>query len=155
MTGIDSASPRLPALDLDSGGCALSVDLSVFSTEAVLRAAYKLTDRCHLFVEGESAAGGRLVVTFRVKATGADLTEVVGEFSNELIDQQIREQLAREAGPVREILVAQAFAEGNLLDPDREEGDFVADPKGIGRLRGRGPHASVEPGTGEPTGEPG
>jgi len=144
VNGLEAASPRIPTPDPDTGALGLAVDLSVFSQEAVLRTAYKLTDRCYLFVEREATAGGRLVVTFRSKADGTALQDLVGEFSNELIDQQLREQLAREAGPIREILVAQAFAEGNLLDPQRDEGDYVADPKGIGGLRGRGPLAAVE-----------
>jgi len=144
VTGLESALPRLPGRDPESGAFALSVDLSIFSREAVLRAAYKFTDRCHLFVERESDDGGRLVVTFRPRNPESGLADLVGEFSNELVDQQLREQLACEAGPIREMLVAQAFAEGNLLDPDRDEGDYVLDPKGIGGLRGRGPLAQIE-----------
>ncbi len=144
MTGLDPALPRLPAPAPESGVFALRVDLSVFSRDAVLRAAYKLTDRCHLFVERESAVGGWLVVTFRPKADRGELETIVGDFSNELIDQQLRERLAREAGPIRQILVAQAFSEGNLLDPDRDDGDYVKDPKGIGVLRGRGPLARTD-----------
>jgi His-Xaa-Ser system protein HxsD len=128
---------------------ALRVDLSVFAMEAVLRAAHKLTDRCHLFVERPTRRDEHVVVTFRPKGDQALLDTTVGEFANELIDQQLREHLAREAGPIREILVAQAFAEGNLLDPNRDDGDYVRDPKGIGSLRGKGPLAPVEGRKGE------
>ena len=64
-----------------------------------------------------------------------EVAPVIGEFCNELLDQQLRLALSREAGPIREILFAQAFAEGNLLDPQRDEGDYQSDPLGIGRCR--------------------
>jgi len=152
MIGLQGAIPRLPKVDQDSGAFALKIDLSVFAIEAVLRASYKFTDRCHLFVERISPGEEQVVVTFRPKASAPPLETVVGEFSNELIDQQLREQLAREAGPIREILVAQAFAEGNLLDPEREDGDYRRDPEGIGALRGRGPLARAAGGERRETG---
>jgi His-Xaa-Ser system protein HxsD len=142
VIGLQGTLPRLPVADPQTGAVALKVDLSVFAMEAVLRAAYKFTDRCHLFVERPINEGKQAVVTFRPKGEAAAVDMIVGDFANELIDQQLREHLAREAGPIREILVAQAFAEGNLLDPDRDDGDYLRDPKGIGGLRGRGPLAS-------------
>lgn len=144
MIGLEGTPPRVPAADPQTGAVALRVDLSVFAIEAVLRAAYKLTDRCHLFVERPSEEAEQVVVTFRPKGEVVVIDAIVGEFANELVDQQLREHLAREAGPIREILVAQAFAEGNLLDPDREDGDYVHDPKGIGGLRGKGSLAGAE-----------
>jgi hypothetical protein len=33
------------------------------------------------------------------------------------------------------LIVAQAFSEGNLLDEQRDHGDFESDPLGIGRGR--------------------
>ena len=145
MIGLQGTLPRLPQADPDSGAFALKVDLSVFAKEAVLRAAYKLTDRCHLFVErAESAEEEHLVVTFRPRPRTLPSRRSSREFANELIDQQLREHLAREAGPIREIVVAQAFAEGNLLDPAREDGDYTRDPEGIAGLRGKGPLSRAE-----------
>lgn len=144
MIGLQGALPRLPAADPETGAVALRIDLSIFAMEAVLRATYKFTDRCHLFVERSAGEGDGAIVTFRAKNEGIVIEAIVGEFANELIDQQLREHLARQAGPIREILVAQAFAEGNLLDPDREGGDYLHDEKGIGGLRGRGPLGTDE-----------
>ena len=80
-----------------------------------------------------------MTVTIRPKIPKSDLEELLGELSNELIDQQIRERLAERAGTIRELIVAQAFADGNLLDPDRDDGDPESDPRDIGKLRGKGP----------------
>jgi His-Xaa-Ser system protein HxsD len=151
MIGLEGALPQLPEADPATGAMALAVDTSVFAVAAVLRATYKVTDRCHVFVERAEPDAVRVVVTLRPKAPGVCLDLVVGELANELIDQQVREVLAQEAGTVREIIVAQAFAEGNLLDSDRDQGDYLDDPEDIGALRGPGALARSEgAGCGEP-----
>jgi His-Xaa-Ser system protein HxsD len=123
------------ALALPPGSAALEIDTSIYHQSAVLRACYKLTDRCYFFLARRGEAS--LVVTLLSKSAEGDLSALIGELCNELLDQQLRHELAIEAGPVRELIVAQAFAEGNLLDPQRDEGDYVRDPLGIGEDRGR------------------
>jgi His-Xaa-Ser system protein HxsD len=124
-------------LPLETAGgptAALEIDLGVYALEAVLRACYKFTDRCYLLL-ARSESQGRLQVFAQTKGPSVSLQAVVGEFANELLDQQLRRAIVEEAGPVRELIVAQAFAEGNLLDQDRDDGDYEADPRGIGRRR--------------------
>jgi len=114
----------------------LEIDRELFSADAVLRTAYKFTDRWFIFLQTHVTRGHRWLVVLKPKPTAPSITEdVVGEFANELIDQQLRLQLERQFGDVRTLIVAQAFAEGNLLDPGREADDYKADPLGIGRLR--------------------
>jgi|SRR6185295_19851892 len=110
----------------------LEIDGGIHSREAILRAGYKFTDRAFLSIARDAVDPEIVRVTFRAKDGGFDPRTLVGPFGNELIDQGIRCALEREVGPLRELIVAQAFAEGNLLDPDREDGDFDADPLGIG-----------------------
>lgn len=135
MEGVKPADPRLPEIDEDGRSGALEVDLSIFPASVVLRAAYKLTGRAHVFVERVEEGATRVAVTFRAKG-GHDLDAVIGDFANELIDQRLREEMAREMAPIREMVVAQAFAEGNLLDELRDAGDFEDDPLGIGSFGG-------------------
>ncbi len=119
---------------------AFDVDTSIYELDSILRAAYRLTDRCYVFLARDPQNPQRLTIYLGVKppagsdrtASRLDVTALAGELSNELIDQQLRTVLAREAGPVRELIVAQAFAEGNLLDPERDDGDYRQDPHGIG-----------------------
>ena len=54
---------------------------------------------------------------------------------NELVDQQLRVQLDAEFRDVRTLIVAQAFAEGNLLDPNDERIDYRTDPREAGKRR--------------------
>jgi hypothetical protein len=56
---------------------------------------------------------------------------VVGEFSNELINQQVRRDVANETKAVRELIVAQAFAEADLIDKSECDASYIDDPRGI------------------------
>ena len=132
--GVAQSEANAPARHLHDNMIALEIDRSIYSVDAVLRTAYKFTDRCHLFLQTHDTRADRWLVVIRPKA-GLIGDDVAGEFSNELIDQRLRERLEQQFGDVRTLIVAQAFAEGNLLDPTRDDADYKADPKGIGRLR--------------------
>jgi His-Xaa-Ser system protein HxsD len=116
-----------------SGFLGLEVDNAIFSLDAVLRAAYKFTDRCHVFLKS-SASENSWLVMLRPKS-GAPCGDLGGEFANELIDQRLRERLEQQFGNLRTLIVAQAFSEGNLLDSERSEGDYNEDSRGIGTCR--------------------
>jgi len=139
MTHLDCGvrtEPRAPLAEGSARDClVLTVDLSIYELESVLRACYKLTDRMYAHLSRDPATPESVRVSVLSKAPGDDLEVLIGDLCNELLDQQIRTALAREAGPIREMIVAQAFAEGNLLDPERDEGDYDADPRGAGRRR--------------------
>jgi His-Xaa-Ser system protein HxsD len=112
----------------------VSVDTGLHSRRAIFEACYKLTDRAFVTLTRDPKNPSLLIVGFRARQGSLD-PAIAGVFGNELIDQEIRGALDREMAPIRDLIVAQAFAEGNLLDSLREEGDYVEDPLGIGRLR--------------------
>src|SRR5260221_6887034 len=130
------ATRQPQAWTLDGQRIGLEVALSVYSTAAVLRAAYKFTDRCYIFLAPGDTPGTLVAVMAPKKPHSAEAVEtLVGEFANEALDQRVRESLAREFGPIQSLIAAQAFSEGNLLDPERDEADYRADPRGVGRRR--------------------
>lgn len=106
---------------------------SVYSLEAIFKTCYLFTDRCYLFLKRVDRDSIEVHIT--PKTNNLDVGNLVGDFCNELIDQRLRTDIARESGKIREIIVAQAFAEGNLLDAlDTAPGldDYNKDPLGIG-----------------------
>ncbi len=129
------ADPEPRVLAVGDCTAAFEVDSSLFSVPAILRACYKLTDRAWFFLSRCPEAPHRIALTISTKSASTELATVVGDLTNELVDQQIRERLAEQAGPLRELLVAQAFSEGNLLEPERHATDYQSDPRGIGRGR--------------------
>jgi len=112
----------------------VTVDTSLHSRRAIFEACYKLTDRAFVTLARDRENPSLLIVGFRARQGSLD-PSIAGVFVNELIDQEIRGALDREMAPIRDLIVAQAFAEGNLLDSLRDEGDYGEDPLGIGRLR--------------------
>lgn len=132
---LDDGSSKPPVHVFDSAHLALELDLSIYSVDAILRAAYKFTDRCFILLQPDETREDRCVVFLAGKTSSSELGTVLGEFTNELLDQQLRERLEAQFGAIRTLVVAQAFAEGNLLDRDRDEGNYLADPQGIGRAR--------------------
>ena len=101
-----------------------------------MRASYKFTGQYHVALRRpEDVSDPKVTVTLTPKSSGDGIDErqLTGDFLNELLDQALRGRLEAEFGPVRELIVAQAFSDANLLDPSREEGDYLEDPLGIGR----------------------
>jgi His-Xaa-Ser system protein HxsD len=114
----------------------IEVDTQLYALPAVQRAAYKFTDRYHVSMHRlDGVNPPRVTITLTPKSSGVQVDErqLTGDFLNELLDQALRERLEAEFGPVRELIVAQAFSEANLLDPARDDGDYDSDPLSIGR----------------------
>lgn len=90
----------------------LTVELGLYGQEGLFRACYAFTDRCFLFLR--EAGSSKVTVIFRKRQSPKTLDALVEEFANELINQRLRAQLAAETKSVREMIVAQAFAESDL-----------------------------------------
>jgi His-Xaa-Ser system protein HxsD len=131
IAGVLASTAEPEAFRLGPMLLSLEVDLSVYSLRAVSRACYKLTGRCYVFLS-RPLDPALLTVTLLAKTPEPIELTLAGELYNELLDQQIRESLEIEMGPVREMIVAQAFAEGNLLDSLRDDGNYQEDPLDIG-----------------------
>lgn len=121
------ADPQRPAPAASSSSSAtVLVDETIHSREAVLRACYWFTDRCHVFVS--RVEPGVLSVRITAKPGGAELDSVVGDFENALLDAQLRREIGQETARIRELIVAKAFAEGDLDDAPAGE---WRDPVGL------------------------
>lgn len=112
---------------------ALEISISAYCSSAVLRACYKFADRVYSFLS-TTESEGTLALALWSRSGGEVPPGFLGEFCNELADQELRERLAREAGPIRELIVRQAFAEAEFTDED-DDADYEADPLGIAARR--------------------
>lgn len=79
-----------------------------YGREAVFAAAGKFTHLAEVVVqpEGENA----VAIAFRITAEFADPEAVKGQFLNEVLDQQARQDLERRNGHIRDIVYQHAFA---------------------------------------------
>jgi His-Xaa-Ser system protein HxsD len=118
----------------------LLVDQGVYSREALLRTCYWFTDRCYVFITRPDS--GHYAVNLTQKPGAPALETVAGEFTNALLDWQVRLDIQRETADLRELIVAKAFAEGNLLEdsPVGDDRDPVEVVATIGQSSSQKPH---------------
>ena len=132
MTTFDDV---IQSIDKDTLNIKVSTEL--YSKEAVFRTCYWYTDKCYLFLE---KGNNSISIFFKPKSgQSVDLKILASEFLNELINQKVRSDVTNETGKIRELIVAQAFAEVNLL-PTENAGvsdDYLADPLGMSSLKGK------------------
>jgi His-Xaa-Ser system protein HxsD len=134
---IDGVAPaaKLPSLWQDGQNAVVAIDPDIIPLDAAVSAAYKFSDVCYVWIERHPAAGPQHYCVFlRPKHPPIDLAVLVGEFTNELVDQRLRQRLEVQAGPLRTIIAAQAFAEGNLLNP-ADQTDYRGDHQNVAARR--------------------
>ncbi len=122
----------------DKDTLCVSINSDIYTLDAIFKTCYWYTEKCYLYL-GKS--NNIVNVFFKSKKDQSlDLSCLAGEFLNELINQRIRVQVTNETGKVRELIIAQAFAEGNLL-PDKEtekaKNIYLEDPLEITSLKGK------------------
>jgi len=108
----------------------VNVDESIYALETLLRTCYIFTDRAYIYLRREKP--GHISVHITCKERGNDPQVLAGEFANELLDYRVRSSVSAESGKIRELIVAQAFAESDLLLESALESQAAdSDPIGI------------------------
>jgi His-Xaa-Ser system protein HxsD len=88
----------------------LSIPKYLYEKEAVFAAAYRLTGKLSISIEPESATHIRVSMQRLPKYRKIDLAEAVQQFKNHLLDEQLRFDLEKRFGAIRELIVKQAFS---------------------------------------------
>src|SRR5690349_4686693 len=101
-------------LDLIDGAIDLVIDLRSYRLSAVKKAAYRLADRVTVILG--SPDGDQLPLSLRFKPNVSETAarEAERQLFQELLDQELREQIADETGAVRTLILAQAFSNVDL-----------------------------------------
>lgn len=92
----------------------LLVDETIYTRIALLKTCYWFTNRCYVFIYRHDDR--HLAVHLASKPSGSCFDAIVGEFENALLDHQLRFEIANETATLRELIVAKAFADGNVLE---------------------------------------
>jgi His-Xaa-Ser system protein HxsD len=103
-------------LHADQNGLVMEVDLEVYGLTALLKVAYKFTDRC--FVHLKRCSEGIVEVRFLPKGSQQQLDLIAGEFCNEVLNQRLREIVAQESEPVRNLVLAHALSRVGLANSE-------------------------------------
>jgi His-Xaa-Ser system protein HxsD len=101
---------------LDDNTVAIEIDQNLYQKEAIHAAAHHFTDRSyvHLTRESESVT----TVLLSVKESSSDLAALAKEFCTELLDQQVRRNVEKACGNIRDLIVKQAFAPVENIGPE-------------------------------------
>ena len=90
----------------------ITIDTLLYDLQAIHSAGYAFTDRYFVLVTPDT--NNSVTVLFESKEKGIDITKDIKEFVNSLIDHQVRLQLDKANGKIRELIVAHAFSPLNL-----------------------------------------
>lgn len=98
--------------DLDSGRGNITVHTSVYSLDAIHAAAYTFTGSYHVLITPNP--DDTVTVIFESKRDVKDTIENLKNFANNLIDHQVRIQLDKTNGKIRDLIVKHAFSSIDL-----------------------------------------
>jgi His-Xaa-Ser system protein HxsD len=93
-----------------ANGFEVILSKAIYEKEAVFAATYALTGLCRNSVEPAETGYVKVSLEFLDSCPDADRVQVENKFMNELIDQQLRLDLEKRYGPIRRLIVQQAFA---------------------------------------------
>jgi His-Xaa-Ser system protein HxsD len=95
------------------GDLTVRVDLNLYSRSALQKAVFPFTKT--YFVEIRGINDREMDVIFTPKDRLDEWEQLRGNFLNELLDQSLREQIARETEPVRNLILAHALSNIDLI----------------------------------------
>jgi His-Xaa-Ser system protein HxsD len=125
---VDSHVVLGPPLE-DGGYKCILLDSSVYRLPSAKKAAYKFGDRCYVLIEG--GTDGHIRVYLRPKDSNLDIESVVGDYLNEVLDQDLRESIAEQTDDLRNLIIAHAFSQTSLIETDLETAPYAPDNFGI------------------------
>ena len=96
-------------IQLEDGRLLVTLKKEFFEKEAVFASAYKFTDKC--IIQIEPINNDSVGVYFKMKNEDhLNLKKTAELFCNEAIDQQLRIDIEKKYGNIRELIVRQAFS---------------------------------------------
>lgn len=105
-------------LKFEDGAICVVFDLRVYRRVAIQKAAYRYADR---FTAIFGACEGEVLsarLQFKPTESASTAREAVRLFYQELLDQELREQIADETDAVRTLILAHAFSNVDLIKRD-------------------------------------
>lgn len=99
---------KVPVTKTDKGGFQVTIDLNLYSEKAITATIYRYTDKFFVYQQTAPNDSKLVNVTFEAKDNTLD-ENVVKQFCNDLIDQQLREITTEKFGHIRDLIVEEAF----------------------------------------------
>lgn len=99
-----------------SKGHALLINTAVYSLEAIKKTAYKFADRASVIIDCNPDFTVSVVFNFVGLNATNNPEQVISDFCNELLDQELREVIKKETGALRNLIIAHAFSRTSLTE---------------------------------------
>lgn len=99
---------RVPITKTDKGGFEVIIDLNLYCEKAITATIYRYTDNFYVYQTTIPNDSKQVNVTFESKSLNLD-ENIVKQFCNDLIDQQLREITQAKFGHIRDLIVEEAF----------------------------------------------
>ena len=105
---IGMSSIKVPITKTDKGGFQVTIDLNLYSEKAITATIYRYTDKYFVYQNTMPSDDKQACVIFESKDGALD-ENIVKQFCNDLIDQQLREITTEKYGHIRDLIVEEAF----------------------------------------------
>lgn len=92
----------------------LDIDKNLYSKSTLLKACYKFTDSFYIFIESSDLS--KYKIYFQLKDINLKIEDLIGKFTNELLDQELRTTILSETQKVRDTIVTRALLSGQPND---------------------------------------
>ena len=86
----------------------ITINTSIYSLEAIYAATYQFTGSYHILIAPNPDS--TVTIVFEAKNNTGHTSEDLKDFANSLIDHQVRLQLDKTNGKIRDLIVAHAFS---------------------------------------------
>ncbi len=100
------------------GSVCILFDLTVHSETAIKKSVYKFAADFSVVLERTASNDMAVLVNFPASTNEDSRSSLVRALCNEVIDQDLREQIATETEATRNLILAQAFSKTNLISEE-------------------------------------
>lgn len=99
---------KIPIVELGDRSFQVSVDLTIYSADAITSTSYKYTDRFYIHQQTTDEKMMNVILEAKDDDVSVSL-KTAKQFCNDLIDQQVRILVNRDFGHIRDLIVEEAF----------------------------------------------
>ena len=118
MTQLEKSDTPGPSICFMDGTVRVVLNADAYRLAAVQRTSYAFADQCTALIGRVDVGELPISLIFRAATTEKEALNVARRFLQDLLDQELREQIREETGPIRSLILAHAFSRTNLIRRD-------------------------------------